>query len=537
MTELDLPDNLAEFFPWPTLRDKQAKCLDFVRRMLLRDIRDIIISAPTGSGKSAIGTTLGLWAAQPEVHLPGQAGAYYLCTQKLLQDQIENDIPKFPLHLRNLVSLKSAGAYPCPTYGDCNHGLMQKPLCSSARSKPPSCAYLVQKQKYRAASVAITNYPYFFTEKTYNEHFTSRKLLIADECHSLETQLLRFAEIVVGPEEIERYTPTLRAVPACRDLGEFTAWLQTSYLRVLKSYDEALSINLDARRAREKKELELLIGRLLRTLADIQAESGNWVFWTEGQGENLRALAKPIGVAGYFQGLIDGASHARIYMSAYPGSKPVFCRSLGLDPNKTAMLSLGSVFHKERRPIHITTLGSMSRANLETTLPSLCRWLSRLLEAHPDQKGLVHCHSYALGSAISNFFKGSAHGSRVLFPQHASERESVYEFHRKSSQPSVIISPSFSEGFDFADEAARWQVIAKVPYPCLGDRQVVARKNQDPEWYALKTVMTLVQASGRICRSETDYGITYITDSDFESLWRNYSYLFPAWWVEALQWH
>jgi ATP-dependent DNA helicase DinG len=100
----------------------------------------------------------------------------------------------------------------------------------------------------------------------------------------------------------------------------------------------------------------------------------------------------------------------------------------------------------------------------------------------------------------------------------------------------VILSPSFTEGFDFADDMARWQVIAKMPYPYLGDKQVAAKKEADPEWYAMRTVMTVIQASGRICRNEKDHGVTYITDADFNHLWERYGYMFPNWWKEALQW-
>ena len=53
----------------------------------------------------------------------------------------------------------------------------------------------------------------------------------------------------------------------------------------------------------------------------------------------------------------------------------------------------------------------------------------------------------------------------------------------------------------------------------------------------MRTVMTVIQASGRIVRNETDHGITYITDSDFQYLWDRWNWMFPNWWKEALQWH
>jgi Rad3-related DNA helicase len=92
-----------------------------------------------------------------------------------------------------------------------------------------------------------------------------------------------------------------------------------------------------------------------------------------------------------------------------------------------------------------------------------------------------------------------------------------------------------TEGFDFAGDLARWQVIMKVPYPNLGDKQVNAKRERDPEWYQLETVKTIVQATGRICRSEDDFGVTYIIDADFEMLWGRYRSFFPEWWTESVQ--
>lgn len=93
-----------------------------------------------------------------------------------------------------------------------------------------------------------------------------------------------------------------------------------------------------------------------------------------------------------------------------------------------------------------------------------------------------------------------------------------------------------TEGYDFKDDQARWQIIAKIPYPYLGDRQVEAKKNMDPAWYDLQTIMSIVQASGRVCRSKEDHGVTYVLDSDFKSLWDKRKEMFPPWFRKAVVW-
>jgi Rad3-related DNA helicase len=93
-----------------------------------------------------------------------------------------------------------------------------------------------------------------------------------------------------------------------------------------------------------------------------------------------------------------------------------------------------------------------------------------------------------------------------------------------------------TEGFDFKDDCARWQIITKMPYPYLGDRQVAAKKDRSPDWYDTQTIQTVIQATGRICRSEEDWGVTYMLDEDFKILWDRRRSMFPPWFKEAIVW-
>ena len=100
-----------------------------------------------------------------------------------------------------------------------------------------------------------------------------------------------------------------------------------------------------------------------------------------------------------------------------------------------------------------------------------------------------------------------------------------------------MIRASISEGFSFDDDLARFQIIAKVPYPYLGVRQVAATMEQDRDWYILQTVMSILQACGRIVRSETDHGATYILDLDFIRLYEENTKFFPKWFKDAFKFY
>ncbi len=100
----------------------------------------------------------------------------------------------------------------------------------------------------------------------------------------------------------------------------------------------------------------------------------------------------------------------------------------------------------------------------------------------------------------------------------------------------MIVAPSLDRGVDFKGDDCRVQIIAKVPYPYLGDKQIKARMNLEDgqQWYTVRTIRDLVQMTGRGVRSETDYCTTYILDRGFGRLFDMNKRLIPAWWREAV---
>lgn len=537
-------------FPLERLRPAQATALDFIGDCFEKDYRDVVISAPTGTGKSGIGAAVGLWSSTQ--HVTGyQAGSYYLVTQKLLQDQLENDMANWTPTWRNQSgSLKSSADYPCSTFASCMAGALASKnkgvggaTCQQRADK--SCPYTRARIRFEHAALAVTNYPYLFTEHTYLDSLDARNVLIGDECHTLERQILGFVDIAVTPETVLNWAPTCLPVPCMESLFEFKNWLLTEYLVCCKSRLEALAANLAASRfanlriQTEYNQLGNHISRIEGACTDIENEPDAWVYWQEVSNKSQQwcSYAKPLSAAPFRKRLLDDMGSRRVYMSAYPGPKSVFCRSLGLNEKDVAWLELDSDFPVSNRPIHLTTIGSMGRKNAAETLPRLLAMCETILGAYPLEKGIIHCHSYALGQEIYNYLKSKSCGNRVLFASRAEDRKTNFTLHRTTELPTVILSPSVSEGYSFDDDLARFQIIAKVPYPYLGDRQVAAKMEQDRDWYTMQTIMGIIQACGRIVRSATDHGDTYILDHDFVRLYEENPTFFPAWFSAALHFY
>jgi Rad3-related DNA helicase len=104
---------------------------------------------------------------------------------------------------------------------------------------------------------------------------------------------------------------------------------------------------------------------------------------------------------------------------------------------------------------------------------------------------------------------------------------------KKANPPAILVSPSVTTGFDFHDDLARWQIIGKIPFPDTRDRLTKARIERDPEYGAYIAMQSLVQASGRICRSPSDYGISFLIDDSAFWFMKKYARFAPRWFMDG----
>ncbi len=72
---------ITDFFPFPEYRPNQRETLERVQSLIQNGVKDIVLEMPTGSGKSPVAVSAGLWSNN----------AYCLTSQKILQDQYIRD--------------------------------------------------------------------------------------------------------------------------------------------------------------------------------------------------------------------------------------------------------------------------------------------------------------------------------------------------------------------------------------------------------------------------------------------------------------
>jgi Rad3-related DNA helicase len=531
--------NITDFFLFPSYRPHQRETIDKIQQCLVDGVKDIIIEMPTGSGKSPVAIACGLWSEN----------SYCLTSQKILQDQYTKDFTEDP----RISVMKGRGNYECTFLGEptmCNE--CYEPAKKQCY-KDGTCLYQIAKKRTIAAQIALMNYSYFLnvTDCDPSKAFGERKLLICDEAHSLESELMGQVEFLLSEFMFKRAGYPV-SIPTYESLEQYEVWMKDNIEQV-KTILGKKNAELDTlnryrvgidRVSHEFKKLsgeatELVsqvedIDRLYRRMTTFLNTLGTveWVFTVE-KTEKLkmkRIAFRPLTIDMFAPDCLLKYGQQRLYLSATILDKKSFCHSLGIEPDEAAFIRVPSTFPAENRKIFFTNSGYMNMANINDTLPEIVNDLKKALNYHKNERGLIHCHSYK----IANYIQENLQDSRLIFHDTLTREKMLQKF-MLSDEPSVLVSPSMTEGLDLKDDLARWEVIVKIPYLYLGDKQVSRRMAIDPDWYNWQTCLTLVQSYGRIFRSEEDWGTAYIFDSGARGFIQRNRSILPDWFIEACQ--
>jgi len=511
----------VDHFPFRRYREGQRETIDAARDAFASGKRFVVVEAPTGSGKSAVAVTLAREAAS----------AFVVTAQKVLQDQYVRDFP-------DLAIMKGRSNYPClvmPT-----NAASAPCIVGKRYSACDACPYFTAKDVAIQADVSTMNYAYFLAELNYAGGFQSRELLILDEAHNAEAMLMRFVQVAITEAQLRR-AGIDRALPP--DLGTELAFeFAEDLIPELKRRAKAIEIELQVDSASEAGLQNLRLRQWLdthleRTKLLLESHAAGDIDWVveRRRGDMGDSLTfKPVEVGMFAEELLFGHAERVLMLSATILDAHTYLRSLGIDEDEVEVITVPSAFPASRRPVVVRPSARLTRRYLERDLPLLAAAIGDLAADHANDKGIVHAHSYKIASYIAKNLP-ERHRGRVITHFGADGRDEALTRHLSSPDPTILITPSMTEGIDLVGDLARWQVLCKVPYPYLGDPQVAARMERDRDWYDWRTCLAIVQAYGRSVRSAEDHAVTYLLDADFPNFLRRQRHRLPEWFLEAVE--
>jgi ATP-dependent DNA helicase DinG len=550
--------SLEECFPLAVPRKSQTRIIEEISKAYKDGYRFVILEAPVGSGKSAIAITLARYFGKSHIITPRKSlqnqyfedfsehlvlmkgRASYPCTFPDTNDKgdLVRNMTKYTKVIRIIQTGTSpamsmgedncAGA-PCvdnlPVYNECvdmyDTGLKDSEGESIKEPMYP-CPYKVAIEVAQKHDHIVHNLHSFVYQTHFAERFGDRGILIIDEAHEVENMVRDFISKAFSlPIKVtDTDWPT--------DFSRIMQWCD--WLLPFQSHYDNTQFNKAGRTARQeyvdrveafRKYDEIYENDFVVRKEDIQA--GNKHF--------TKVNFIPVSIGSAAQNFIFEYGEKVLLMSGTIYSKDMFCKNLGINPEEAYFIRTSSSFPVESRPIYMKAeyLVDTSHAKWVENYPTLIEKISTIMGKFPDVKGLIHAPSYVAGQQMAN----SLHDRRVMTHDKMNFFQRLEEFMR-TTDPRVFISPVCSQGIDFKDDRARFQIIVRVPYPNTNDPFLAHKVKTDFPWFNYQALITFGQQIGRINRSESDFGVTILLDERFIKFLSRNKKQFPMWVKEAI---
>ena len=547
---MSLKKDVAKFKP----RKEQREALEFINSEYQKNKMNkfFLLNLPVGVGKSHLAMMISDWY---KTNVSKYARVDVITNSKILQDQYSGTYD-------SICDLKGKENYECEQYAcSCASGSefnrLNKTSCES-------CPYANARESYISGGVSLTNFYLYILYAIYNQKIMESRdarVLIVDESHEFDDVMSDFVSIKITETIVKKFKfaneydiiKKLKAVSTISSYVEFLRYLNGEILETCEQMEKGMgtaqrNVKEDKRDLKISKVLNVKNGdvKLMNLISDLKQyqlkievflkeykeNPDNWVL-ESNYNEKLRQKElslEPIWAFDYLDKYVFSHYDMVFLMSGTILDKNLFCTLNGVDASKAAYYSIGSPFPVNNRPIYYMPLGKMSYKSKEDTFQRYIPYIQKLLDKYKNKKGIIHTNSFEL----SNWIQKSIKDKRLIFHD-SSNKDEMLKLHFESEEPTVIVSPSMGTGVSFDNDRARFQIIAKIPYPSLGSQKNKMRQSNNPEWYSWKTVCGIVQMTGRSVRSNTDYADTIIIDGGFGDVIKHSSHYLPDWIQEAIK--
>ena len=537
-------DKIDSSFPMEDFRKGQREAIVRICENFNSGKKYVILEAPTGSGKSAIGFTLSQLAKT----------TYYLTPQKILQDQYIKEFGQNGRYVdvhEPFIDLKGRNAYRCDFWdkalkdesleltkeqreryaklsieghrcdaGECRRkgkGFLE--YCKNENST--FCKYYARLDLINIARNSLMNFHSFF----YNGQNISgdRSLIIVDEAHSIENAFMGIIELKISDHNMTKYF----TIPQFETPKEYLNYFDEIGFRVtINELRRQADLLGDYKKADEMTSLVHKFDAFVKY-------PDNWItLYEEKAGSHIVTL-KPVFIDNYVNDYVFNRADHILLMSATILSKSVICESLGISDNEVASLRLGSTFPVKNRPIYYTPIGSMSYNKKADTFPALIKKVNEICKKYATDRGIIHTHTFEIAEILYKNCDEDVR-KRFIYQKNFKDRSLAIDAHHRT-HGAILLAPAMHEGLDLYDDLGRFQIICKMPYPSKADPQIAMRMEISNKYYDWCAACKLIQSIGRIVRHENDYGDTYILDSGFEHfLDGDGGSLIPKWVLDAI---
>lgn len=474
--------------------------------------RIVVQNAPTGTGKSllVVGDAL----------LSGKR-SLILTSTKPLQDLYEEQFKGLVWDVRGqknypCLALQVGGehyqSYITPgarvDEGPCHFG----EGCSLLLG---GCEYYDRIRWSRNEEIVLTNYDLHLSMNRYAEGLGVFDFLACDEAHEVPEKLSSAMSVEISEWDAKHL---LRAtLNPSEDPLYWASWASAQrqkVIRTLESYKSA---------GPEFYTKIKCLNNIKRSLDQMSQADETWV--VEIFKDKVRI--EPIWPKQFVEPYLFNEAKKVVFSSAT--IRPKTLGLLGIE--EFDFFEYPSPFPIASRPVWYVPKVQMRYGMSYDDEQKWVRSVDQIITRRLDRKIVIHTVSYAR----QKFLLAHSQFARFMLANSKDDTAKVIQSFKESSAPCILVSPSADTGVDFPGIECETIIVIKIPFPDTSSKIYKARMAEDPEYGPYVAAQTLIQMAGRGMRSEDDRCEVIVLDSAFGWLKRDYSHLFPNWFLTAVK--
>ena len=572
-------------FPHAAFRPSQRDLAEAVYKSASRG-RCLMAQAPTGIGKT-IGTLFPLLKACPTQQLDK---VFFLAAKtsgrQLALDAlalIKTAAPTLPLRVLELVAKSKACEYPdkachgdaCPlaqgfydrlpaarraAVAEAGNGPLDKAALREVALAHQVCPYYLGQDLLHWSDVVVGDYNYYFDVNAmlYAQAQANqwRVSVLVDEAHNLVERARKMYSAELDPSHL---VLARQAAPAgiksvLNRLKRSWQELHRDQLEDYQVYDEVPQ----AFRGALQQTASAILDHLAEHPAGIDARLQNFFFEvlhfsrmaellgehslfdiTDGDGGATLCLRNIVPAP--FLALRFAAARSTVLFSATLSPSHFYRDMLGL-PEDTACVDVASPFNAEQLSVQVVSDVSTRYRHRENSLSPLVDLMARQYATLPGNY-LSFVSSFDYLQQLADLFK-ARYPCIPVWQQSRGMEEAARQGFLERFRPETcgigfaVLGGAFAEGIDLPGKRLIGAFIATLGLPQINPVNEQVKQRMQTSFgkgydytYLYPGLQKVVQAAGRVIRTESDRGVVYLIDDRYAQA--EVRKLFPDWWKVA----
>lgn len=463
-----------------------------------------MLEAPTGSGKSA-------YAAAVSSHTP----VLVLTRTRSLQAQYAQEYGATVLYGR--------ANYPCALASHLTAEDCQYPRSPRDCPVVDACQYLQARQQALQSRLTVLNYAYALSSQWLHEE--EPRFVFLDEAHNLPDVTLDWAGCTIRERDVVEFgLPPLplilhrsrNVLLRLPDPAEVAAdYMRRCVALLCRFYPRPQMTERERNLHRRGLRLRL---KVAATLAALQVSPEAWYI----RSDTLSMQVRPLTARFHFRTLFPN-SRPMVAMSATIGNPATLAEELGIDEYDIRIVP--NRFSPEMRRIHVLDTPRMGHKASDRDFEHQADAIAAALKRHPHWSGLVLVTRKSEAILLARRLAARGVAERIFVTPGADgdctptdAQVHAWNTFRRKVPNAVCVTWAFWEGYNGLEE--RICIVAKVPFPYLGDDYERERMEYSRRMYLQRAAWLLEQGLGRTRRGrEEDYGdengFVAIADADW----------------------